>query len=104
FAFSSINEIEALYDLFERLSYVVIEDGRINKLKEIGVALLSEMNVNVSDEDIEANLYKKILDAALNEDGKIASCYLAVPFPIEKDPTKKITDFNGFFNKKNGGQ
>ncbi|GJW88241.1 hypothetical protein Tco_0163581 [Tanacetum coccineum] len=41
------------------------------KLKEIGVALLSEMNVNVSDEDIEANLYKKILDAALNEDGKI---------------------------------
>ncbi|GKC12428.1 ALP1-like protein [Tanacetum coccineum] len=33
-----------------------------------------------------------------------ASCYLAVPFPNEKAPTKKITDFNGLFNKKNSGQ
>ncbi|PWA64546.1 calcineurin B-like protein 8 [Artemisia annua] len=141
----SINEIEALYDLFERLSYAIIEDGRIHKeefrlalfsnssmqnlfadrlfesfdikkngviefdefvrslsifhpnapesdkiefmfrlydlrhtgfiereeLKEMVVALLSEMNVSVSDEDIEAILDKTLLDADLNGDGKI---------------------------------
>ncbi|GJS63524.1 calcineurin B-like protein 7 [Tanacetum coccineum] len=141
----SINEIEALYDLFERLSYAIIEDGRIHKeefrlalfsnssmqnlfadrmfesfdikkngviefdefvrslsifhpdapesdkiefmfrlydlrhtgfiereeLKEMVVALLSEMDVSVSDEDIEAILDKTILDADLNGDGKI---------------------------------
>ncbi|GJU54211.1 hypothetical protein Tco_1227925 [Tanacetum coccineum] len=54
----------------------------------MGAALLSEMNVSVADEDIEAIVDK-------------ASCYLAVRFPIEKAPTKRITDFNGLFNKKN---
>ncbi|GJU70246.1 hypothetical protein Tco_1256505, partial [Tanacetum coccineum] len=49
------------------------------KLKEMGVALLSEMNVSVADEDIEAIVDK-------------ASCYLAVRFPIEKAPTKRITE------------
>ncbi|KAL8207855.1 hypothetical protein R6Q57_007267 [Mikania cordata] len=28
----SINEIEALYDLFERLSHAIVEDGRIHKV------------------------------------------------------------------------
>ncbi|GJU86987.1 hypothetical protein Tco_1294533 [Tanacetum coccineum] len=49
------------------------------KLKDMGVALLSEMNVSVADEDIEAIVDK-------------ASCYLAVRFPIEKAPTKRITE------------
>nr|GEZ34111.1 hypothetical protein [Tanacetum cinerariifolium] len=38
---------------------------------EMVVALLSEMDVSVSDEDIEAILDKTILDADLNGDGKI---------------------------------
>ncbi|PWA50886.1 calcineurin B-like protein 8 [Artemisia annua] len=131
----SINEIEALYDLFEGLSYAIVEDGRIHKeefrlalfsnssmqnlfadrlfesfdikkngviefdefvrslsifhpdapepdkiefmfrlydlkqtgfiereeLKEMVVALLKEMNVSVSDEDIEAILDKVVI-------------------------------------------
>ncbi|GJR59522.1 hypothetical protein Tco_1501684 [Tanacetum coccineum] len=48
---------------------------------------------------------RRICDAEANTTSYVdASCYLAVPFPIEKDPTKKITDFNGLLNKKNGGQ
>nr|XP_043638848.1 calcineurin B-like protein 7 [Erigeron canadensis] len=141
----SINEIEALYDLFERLSYAIIEDGRIHKeefrlalfsnstmqnlfadrmfdsfdikkngviefdefvrslnifhpdtpdsakiefmfrlydlkqtgfierdeLKEMVLALLSEMDAELSEDAVEAILDKTILDADLNGDGKI---------------------------------
>ncbi|KAF5800878.1 putative EF-hand domain-containing protein [Helianthus annuus] len=141
----SINEIEALYDLFEGLSYAIIEDGRIHKeefllalfsnssmqnffadrlfdtfdikkngviefdefvrslsvfhpdapesvkiefmfrlydlkhngfierdeLKEMVLALLSEMNVDLSEDAVEGILNKTILDADLNGDGKI---------------------------------
>ncbi|XP_076895887.1 calcineurin B-like protein 7 [Bidens hawaiensis] len=141
----TINEIEALYDLFERLSYAIVEDGRIHKeefllalfsnssmknffadrlfdtfdmkkngviefdefvrslnvfhpdtpesdkiefmfklydlkhngfierdeLKEMVLALLSEMNVDLSDDAVEGILNKTIQDADLNGDGKI---------------------------------
>nr|KAJ0217891.1 hypothetical protein LSAT_V11C300105880 [Lactuca sativa] len=136
----SINEIEALHDLFERLSHAIIEDGLIHKssglrfsataarticwqilfdifdIKKNGViefdefvrslsifhpdapesdkiefmfrlydlkhngfierdemvlALLSEMNVDLSNDEVEAILDKTILDADLNGDGKI---------------------------------
>ncbi|KAK9076647.1 hypothetical protein SSX86_004981 [Deinandra increscens subsp. villosa] len=141
----SINEIEALYDLFERLSHAIIEDGRIHKeefllalfsnssmknlladrlfdtfdikkngviefdefvrslsvfhpdapesdkiefmfrlydlkhngfierdeLKEMVLALLSEMNIHLPDDAVEGILNKTILDADLNGDGKI---------------------------------
>ncbi|KAI3501423.1 hypothetical protein L1887_29291 [Cichorium endivia] len=141
----SINEIEALYDLFERLSHAIIEDGLIHKeefrlalfsntstqnlfadrlfdifdikkngviefdefvrslsifhpdapesakiefmfrlydlkhtgyierdeLKEMVLALLSEMNVDLSNDAVEAILNKTITDADLNGDGKI---------------------------------
>ncbi|GKA20098.1 hypothetical protein Tco_0700087 [Tanacetum coccineum] len=70
----------------------------------MGVALLSEMNVSVADEDIEGIVDKEISEATLNGDEKIAYCYLDVRFPIEKAPTKRITDFNGLFKKKNAGQ
>ncbi|GKA38966.1 calcineurin B-like protein 7 [Tanacetum coccineum] len=40
----SINEIEALYDLFERLSYAIIEDGRIHK-EEFRLALFSNSSM-----------------------------------------------------------
>ncbi|KAI3812813.1 hypothetical protein L1987_17525 [Smallanthus sonchifolius] len=141
----SINEIEALYDLFERLSHAIIEDDRIHKeefrlalfsnssmqnlfadrlfdtfdikkngviefddfvrslsifhpdapesdkiefmfrlydlrhtgfierieLKKMVLALVSEMNVDLSDDAVELILDKTILDADLNGDGKI---------------------------------
>ncbi|KAL1353464.1 calcineurin B-like protein 10 isoform X4 [Arachis ipaensis] len=88
----TINEVEALYVLFKRLSSSIIDDGFIHKeelqlalfqttngeylfldrLKQMVKAMLMESDMNLSDDLLEAIVDKTIADADKDRDGKIS--------------------------------
>ncbi|URE25697.1 Calcineurin B-like protein 3 [Musa troglodytarum] len=87
----SVSEIEALYELFKKISSAVIDDGLINKeefqlalfktnkkeslfadrVKQMVVATLAESGMNLSDEVIESIIDKTFEEADTKHDGKI---------------------------------
>uniref|UniRef100_A0A0D9XMK0 Calcineurin B-like protein n=1 Tax=Leersia perrieri TaxID=77586 RepID=A0A0D9XMK0_9ORYZ len=67
----SVSEVEALFELFKSISGSVIDDGLINKVKQMLIALLGESEMRLSDEIIETILDKTFSDADLNQDGRI---------------------------------
>ncbi|KAF6995381.1 hypothetical protein CFC21_011892 [Triticum aestivum] len=67
----SVSEVEALFELFKSISGSVIDDGLINKVKQMLIALLGESEMRLSDEIVETILDKTFSDADTNQDGKI---------------------------------
>ncbi|KAG2684559.1 hypothetical protein I3760_10G082400 [Carya illinoinensis] len=87
----SVSEIEALYELFKKISSAVIDDGLINKeefqlalfktnkkeslyadrVKQMVVATLAESGMNISDDVIEIIIDKTFEEADTKHDGKI---------------------------------
>uniref|UniRef100_A0A0E0MPA3 Calcineurin B-like protein n=1 Tax=Oryza punctata TaxID=4537 RepID=A0A0E0MPA3_ORYPU len=81
----SVSEVEALYELFKKISSAVIDDGLINKLydlkqqgyierqevKQMVVATLAESGMNLSDEIIESIIDKTFEEADTKHDGRI---------------------------------
>ncbi|KAK6158442.1 hypothetical protein DH2020_005756 [Rehmannia glutinosa] len=87
----NVNEVEALYILFEQLSSSIVDDGQIHKeefllalfncsskknilaerLKEMVLATLHESELSLSNDDIEAIVDKTLQEADLKGDGKI---------------------------------
>ncbi|XP_028125927.1 calcineurin B-like protein 10 isoform X7 [Camellia sinensis] len=87
----SVNEIEALYELFKKLSCSIIDDGLIHKeelqlallrtphgenlfldrVKQMVIAIMMESDVNLTDELVEAIINKTFADADADKDGKI---------------------------------
>uniref|UniRef100_A0A0E0MJY0 Calcineurin B-like protein n=1 Tax=Oryza punctata TaxID=4537 RepID=A0A0E0MJY0_ORYPU len=90
----NVNEIEALYELFKKISSAVVDDGLINKVfdlfdtkhngilgfeefaralsvKQMVVATLAESGMNLSDEIIEGIIDKTFEEADTKHDGKI---------------------------------
>ncbi|URD72894.1 calcineurin B-like protein [Musa troglodytarum] len=87
----TVNEVEALYELFKKLSCSIIKDGLIHKeefqlglfrnsnrknlfadrLKEMVLALLDESDVFLSDDIVQTIVDNTFVQADLNGDGKI---------------------------------
>ncbi|KAL7164559.1 hypothetical protein ACSBR2_040459 [Camellia fascicularis] len=87
----SVNEIEALYELFKKLSCSIIDDGLIHKeelqlalfrtshgenlfldrVKQMVIAIMMESDVKLTDELVEAIIDKTFADADADKDGKI---------------------------------
>ncbi|PON69002.1 Parvalbumin [Trema orientale] len=67
----TVNEVEALYDLFKKLSSSLIDDGLIHKVKEMVLALFNESDMNVADDVIESIVEKTMTEADLKGDGRI---------------------------------
>ncbi|GMP95054.1 hypothetical protein CsSME_00044260 [Camellia sinensis var. sinensis] len=87
----SVNEIEALYELFKKLSCSIIDDGLIHKeelqlallrtphgenlfldrVKQMVIAIMMESDVKLTDELVEAIINKTFADADADKDGKI---------------------------------
>uniref|UniRef100_A0A0D9Y142 Calcineurin B-like protein n=1 Tax=Leersia perrieri TaxID=77586 RepID=A0A0D9Y142_9ORYZ len=81
----SVSEVEALYELFKKISSAVIDDGLINKLydlkqqgyierqevKQMVVATLAESGMNLSDDIIENIIDKTFEEADTKHDGRI---------------------------------
>ncbi|TYH55182.1 hypothetical protein ES332_D09G219700v1 [Gossypium tomentosum] len=87
----TVNEVEALYDLFKKLSSSIIDDGLIHKeefqlalfknsnkqnlfadrLKEMVTALLCENNMSLSEDVVDLIVEKTMMEADTKRDGKI---------------------------------
>ncbi|KAG5533878.1 hypothetical protein RHGRI_027918 [Rhododendron griersonianum] len=74
-----VGEVEALYELFKKLSSSIIDEGLIHKvfdvkhngLKEMVWALLHESELILSDDLLELIVDKTFKEADMNDDGKI---------------------------------
>ncbi|KAL4649342.1 hypothetical protein ACB092_01G007700 [Castanea dentata] len=89
----TMNEVEALYELFKKLSSSIIDDGLIHKeelqlalfqtpsgenlfldrVKQMVIAILMESNMTLSDDLLEAIIDKTFADADADKDGRINS-------------------------------
>ncbi|XP_059644800.1 calcineurin B-like protein 9 isoform X4 [Cornus florida] len=87
----TVNEVEALYELFKKLSCSIIDDGLIHKeelqlaifrtpygenlfldrVKQMVTAILTESDMNLSEELLEDIIDKTFADADADRDGKI---------------------------------
>ncbi|XP_024631086.1 calcineurin B-like protein 10 isoform X4 [Medicago truncatula] len=88
----TVNEVEALHELFKKISSSVIDDGLIHKVelqlalfqtpngenlfldrvKQMVIAILMESEMNLSDDLLEAIVDKTIADVDQDNDGKIS--------------------------------
>uniref|UniRef100_A0A0E0L4Z9 Calcineurin B-like protein n=1 Tax=Oryza punctata TaxID=4537 RepID=A0A0E0L4Z9_ORYPU len=81
----TVNEVEALRDLYNKMSYSIIKDGLIHKLydlrgtgyiekeelREMVLALLDESDLHLSDSTVEAIVDNTFSQADSNGDGRI---------------------------------
>ncbi|KAG2650344.1 hypothetical protein PVAP13_1NG195900 [Panicum virgatum] len=86
----SVNEVEALYQLYKKISHSIIKDGLIHKefqlalfrnsnkknlfadrLKEMVLAILNESELILSDDAVEQIVDQTFKQADMNDDGKI---------------------------------
>ncbi|XP_058223121.1 calcineurin B-like protein 10 isoform X4 [Rhododendron vialii] len=87
----TVNEVEALYELFKKLSCSIIDDGLIHKeelqlallrspygenlfldrVKQMVIAIMMETDMKLSDDLLEAIIDKTFADADADSDGKI---------------------------------
>ncbi|KAF6991343.1 hypothetical protein CFC21_008437 [Triticum aestivum] len=65
------NEVEALYELYKKLSYSIFKDGLIHKLREMVVALLDESDLCLSDSAVDEIVDYTFGQADSNGDGRI---------------------------------
>ncbi|KAL2456980.1 Calcineurin B-like protein 8 [Abeliophyllum distichum] len=65
------NEVEALHELYKKLSNAVVDDGLIQKLKEMVLSLLKESDLNLSEDIVQGIVDKTFKEADINGDGRI---------------------------------
>ncbi|GAB2223575.1 hypothetical protein Droror1_Dr00017716, partial [Drosera rotundifolia] len=67
----TVSEVDALFELFKKLSSSIVDDGLIHRLKEMVLALLHESDLVLFEEAVEMIVDKTLSDADLKGDGRI---------------------------------
>ncbi|XP_039812549.1 calcineurin B-like protein 10 isoform X2 [Panicum virgatum] len=66
------DEVEALYELYKKISCSIINDGLIHKVKQMVIATLMESQLELSDDLVEVILDKTFEEADTDKDNRIS--------------------------------